>query len=723
MSAAPAISDQATENNQRLFKRYARIFSNADPTTYAQHAQKLSVWLSDYKAYYVTARPEIIKLLLVAQGTLRRALGIPIEFSFAFNIHDYPQNPYVDPYTLLVKSIMPYSQMFLEPSLAAHIRALQHTIADPTTAVNQSYHQHLLPSSSELLGPSDISRMHAPLHGNGTGDPDIEIIENPNVPTVVPITTQNASQSSSVLKPPNAAVPVRRAKKRKTLDLDALAQTDIQGLISKQEKAAQPSRDIAASQSTPQPQLTGQPMEIEINPNSTVGSQLMAAPNASTVQNATMEQTGATMAPTGPPLQQDVQVDSKNDTEKNLPPSEPTIAVAEELILTQDNLPEALEVPDVPMEVDHVQVKPIHQVEPTREDSQHMDMDVDNLQSLTEAGNSHNAEDSPHPSSAAQETENQRSPSIIIPPVSVPQPASPPQLSGPTGLSNDTIPVSDEIGSQDQVQGCPIPLQTPQKPNTVESNSTEKHSSEMDTSTGETTQDPAPITEISGTATSRSEADDLEKTAQIQPPVTSIAHPVLDPSIIFTSEMRVVASEKGRKESVATRMKFDIPETDFQLLLAWVGRSSHQSIEKLRSSVCLSLGCYLTEELHKNCEKEGNDVFEQGVFRARSTWPVNGALVMNVELAGSRQALPLAPPIQVTPDNLVDISTFLAVGPNVCELRQYQDLSQYTFVLHAHYPTRAQLSHVEEQWKKNREWQDWIRHMTRPLKVPLRPTA
>lgn len=55
----PAISDQATENNQRLFKRYARVFNNADPIAFAAHAQKLSLWLDDYKAYYVGARPEV----------------------------------------------------------------------------------------------------------------------------------------------------------------------------------------------------------------------------------------------------------------------------------------------------------------------------------------------------------------------------------------------------------------------------------------------------------------------------------------------------------------------------------------------------------------------------------------------------------------------------------------------------------------------------------------
>ncbi len=55
--------------------------------------------------------------------------------------------------------------------------------------------------------------------------------------------------------------------------------------------------------------------------------------------------------------------------------------------------------------------------------------------------------------------------------------------------------------------------------------------------------------------------------------------PDLGSEVIFTSEMRVVGSEKGKKERVAIRMKFDIPETEYQLLLAWVQRSGHQSVE------------------------------------------------------------------------------------------------------------------------------------------------
>jgi len=52
-------TSQAAENNQKLFRRYAKMFSLSDPHIYISHAEKLSLWLNDFKAYYPTARPEV----------------------------------------------------------------------------------------------------------------------------------------------------------------------------------------------------------------------------------------------------------------------------------------------------------------------------------------------------------------------------------------------------------------------------------------------------------------------------------------------------------------------------------------------------------------------------------------------------------------------------------------------------------------------------------------
>ena len=54
-----ANTSQATENNQKLFRRYGKMFALNDPNVYTSHAEKLSLWLNDFKAYYTAARPEV----------------------------------------------------------------------------------------------------------------------------------------------------------------------------------------------------------------------------------------------------------------------------------------------------------------------------------------------------------------------------------------------------------------------------------------------------------------------------------------------------------------------------------------------------------------------------------------------------------------------------------------------------------------------------------------
>jgi len=73
----------------------------------------------------------------------------------------------------------------------------------------------------------------------------------------------------------------------------------------------------------------------------------------------------------------------------------------------------------------------------------------------------------------------------------------------------------------------------------------------------------------------------------------------------------------------------------------------------------------------------------------------------------------------VTPENLVDVSPFIVIGQNVIELTQSQDLSQYTFILREHYPSQAQLDHVEEQRKKKKAWDEWVDKVSRDFDIPL----
>lgn len=54
-----ASSSNAVENNNKLFPIVASKLSQKDPAIYAAVAQKFGQWLSNEKAYYAAARPEV----------------------------------------------------------------------------------------------------------------------------------------------------------------------------------------------------------------------------------------------------------------------------------------------------------------------------------------------------------------------------------------------------------------------------------------------------------------------------------------------------------------------------------------------------------------------------------------------------------------------------------------------------------------------------------------
>ena len=82
-----------------------------------------------------------------------------------------------------------------------------------------------------------------------------------------------------------------------------------------------------------------------------------------------------------------------------------------------------------------------------------------------------------------------------------------------------------------------------------------------------------------------------------------------------------------------------------------------------------------------------------------------------------RTDLPPAVPLtQVTPDGMVDVTEFLELGPNCVHIRQYCDMSQWIFVLHAHFPTVKQLAEVTKKRQLDKEWDEWAQKvLTRRL--------
>ncbi|KAM6500714.1 hypothetical protein JOM56_003728 [Amanita muscaria] len=54
-----SIDQAALANNKKLFDLYARKLCSNDANTFIEIAEKLAFWLSNEKAYYEQARPEV----------------------------------------------------------------------------------------------------------------------------------------------------------------------------------------------------------------------------------------------------------------------------------------------------------------------------------------------------------------------------------------------------------------------------------------------------------------------------------------------------------------------------------------------------------------------------------------------------------------------------------------------------------------------------------------
>jgi hypothetical protein len=163
-------------------------------------------------------------------------------------------------------------------------------------------------------------------------------------------------------------------------------------------------------------------------------------------------------------------------------------------------------------------------------------------------------------------------------------------------------------------------------------------------------------------------------------------------------------------------------------------------VSDVANGLCLSIACYPCANF-RSALTNGSEPTPDGIEFSRSSWPRTGGLSMNVRWKDGRQSLPLSPPflfvricsvksedatavikvlfhtVQVTPDNLVDVSPFLEVGNNVIHIRQHRDMSEYVFVLHAHCPTPAQLKQLTQKRKVDKEWEEWRKEITKPPEV------
>ncbi|TFK25064.1 hypothetical protein FA15DRAFT_704070 [Coprinopsis marcescibilis] len=145
------------ERNAELFKTFEKIFEDASVKNHDRFrsaAVKLAVWLKDSRGYYPNARKEIVKLLMVAQISLRRqhaGAGTDILKIIGYNFPPevYQNHPLRDAYIQLVRAIYPHIHLFVEQDLKTPLCILLHSIG-----INDFPESLLVPSTSRSISAS-----------------------------------------------------------------------------------------------------------------------------------------------------------------------------------------------------------------------------------------------------------------------------------------------------------------------------------------------------------------------------------------------------------------------------------------------------------------------------------------------------------------------------------------------------------------------------------------
>lgn len=210
-------------------------------------------------------------------------------------------------------------------------------------------------------------------------------------------------------------------------------------------------------------------------------------------------------------------------------------------------------------------------------------------------------------------------------------------------------------------------------------------------------QAPKQLPAISSDVGVKSHEDELSS-----PPVDST-----DPQVAcsrFGGEMAVMMFRQGLGSPRGTiNLTFDLDHTLHLQIARWAKRKS--SPTDVEQSVCVSFACYhIPSLLSDPSEDDPSAPLERLTMHSQCSWPTSGDLSLRTKRDGKDFVIPLAPPIFVTPDNCVDISAFITSGENAFSVVQQSDMSNYMFVLHAHHPTKAQLSYLASCRQRREDW-------------------
>ncbi|EDR11011.1 uncharacterized protein LACBIDRAFT_293504 [Laccaria bicolor S238N-H82] len=725
----------STDNNLKVFHRYAKMLARDDVEIYTSHADKLARWLCDEKAYYPAARKEI------SQRTLRKAVTGSEDLSLPFNVSAYLSHPLVAPYVRLVGAMKPFRNQFVEPSHQVHIMQLLNSIA---------------------LGPLSSSYSPGVASGVVTQQPPSHLVQQPPAPTDIPVkVTEPVADTSS--RPPTKI----KAKKKKLIDIDSLVAHDIKALRQRQDNP----RPING---LPQLSTASQIDQRAVDPN--LPAAVVSAP--STLSNLSDTSFRGHSREGDSTSKEDFQngtgLKSKfvlAESDRDVKSLDVTAAVDGHVSkdYTNEDQDQSLQVDSSPagdpMSVDgSSEMTAMSFVNPTNDNEvrdEHLQAEarpaLDSLPPASEPEVGQRRTESidrvlpinysdkdEEMQDINQGTFHVASGQIDLtrtPPIDI---SDPTQLPHPSRPALDSLPPASEpeVGQRrtesiDHV----LPINYSDKDEEMQDID---HQGTLHATSGQIDLTRTPPIDISdptqlphpssarhipveqstaslnliGDVNVVADVTLLQSRPKNAPPIDSPESASDVQAGVFGDEMRVVARQKGLSSKSRISVEFEIPEGQYAILMQWVNRK-HASFG-LQNSLCLSLGCYSAVELSQAAGAAVSS-FEEQIYSLRSSWPTHGSLSMHVSVNDDKIDLPLSPPFLTTPDGLVDVSQFLSVGRNILELHQRQDLSDFIFVLHAHHPTPRQLEQIAQIQKKDNEWRNWLQQVCVAIDVPVVP--
>lgn len=182
----------------------------------------------------------------------------------------------------------------------------------------------------------------------------------------------------------------------------------------------------------------------------------------------------------------------------------------------------------------------------------------------------------------------------------------------------------------------------------------------------------------------------------------------------FSEEMCVLATSRGVQNTRGTvTFTVHLDSEQFAALQIWKSKARN-----IQDSICVSLACYLCDELAENINSfpklKPFQVFNKSLSPA--SWPPG--LLIRASLSGESIELMLSDLVQ--PSGLVDLVPFLNDGSNTITLLHQKDLMKYCFVLHSHRPWRFQLQSIIAY---NSQWDQTVADLLRPLQPAPSPFA